>query len=121
VRAVERSLPSWDGNRQTAFSLGSSAASDGNFYLAIWVGVEDADPDNPSTIYNITPQNVTFTANTPIGGEVTYVLDDSGNMTSTSGELTNGSLPITVTDRLTLIALSPGRSHSHALKLVADA
>jgi hypothetical protein len=85
--------------------------SDGTFYLAIWLGVQDADPDNPSTIYNITPQNVTFTANTPIGGEVTYVLDDSGNMTSTSGELTNGSLPITVTDRLTLIALSPGRSH----------
>jgi hypothetical protein len=83
---------------------------DGTFYLAIWLGVQDADPDNPSTIYNVAPQNVTLTANTPIGGAVTYVLDDSGNVTSTPGELSNGSLPITVTDRVTLIALSRGQS-----------
>jgi hypothetical protein len=85
--------------------------SNGTFYLAIWLGVRSADPNNPSTIYNVAPQNLTLTASTPIGGEVTYVLDDSGNMTSTTGELTNGSLRIVATDRVTLIALSPGRSH----------
>ena len=85
--------------------------SNGTFYLAIWIGVQDADPDNPSTIYNVAPQNVTLSVSAPIGGATTYVLDDSGNMTSTSAELTNGSLPIAVTDRVTLIALSPGRSH----------
>jgi hypothetical protein len=85
--------------------------SDGTFFLAIWLGVEDADPNNPSTTYNIAPQNVTLTAGTPIGEAVKYVLDDSGNVTSTSAELTNGSLPIVVTDRVTLIALSPGVSH----------
>jgi hypothetical protein len=85
--------------------------SNGTFYLAIWIGVQGADPDNPSTIYNVVPQNVTLSASTPIGGATTYILDDSGNMTSTSTELTNGSLPVAVTDRVTLIALSPGQSH----------
>ena len=33
--------------------------SNGTFYLAIWLGVQSADPQNPSTAYNITPQNVT--------------------------------------------------------------
>jgi hypothetical protein len=85
--------------------------SNGGFYLAIWLGLQDADPDNPSSIYNVAPQNVTLTANTPVGGATTYILDDSGNMTSTSAQLTNGSLPIAVTDRITLVALSSGQSH----------
>ena len=85
--------------------------SDGAFYLAIWLGVQDADPDNPSSIYYVAPQNVTFTAKTPVGGATSYVLDDSGNLTSTSAQLTNGSLRIAVTDRITLVALSPGQSH----------
>jgi hypothetical protein len=85
--------------------------SDGTFYLAIWLGVQDADPDNPSTTYTVAPQDVTLSANTPIGGATTYVLDDSGNMTSAPIELTNGSISIPVTDRITLIALSPGQSH----------
>jgi hypothetical protein len=84
---------------------------DGTFYLAIWIGAQSADPNNPSTIYPVAPQNLTLTASTSIGSATTYVLDDRGNMTSTSGELTNGSFPIVVTDRVTLIALSPGRSH----------
>ena len=84
--------------------------SDGTFYLAIWLGVQDADPDNPSTTYTVAPQGVTLSANTPIGGATTYILDDSGNMTSSSAELTNGSLSISVTDRITLVALSPGDS-----------
>ena len=82
--------------------------SNGTFYLAIWLGVQDADPNDPSTAYTIAPQNVTLTANTPIAGSTAYVLDDSGNMTASSTELTNGSLSIVVTDRVTLIALSPG-------------
>lgn len=85
--------------------------SDGTFYFAIWLGVQDADPDNPSTTYNVAPQDVTLRANTPIGGATTYVLDDSGNMLSSSTELTSGSLSIAVTDRITLVALSPGQSH----------
>jgi hypothetical protein len=84
--------------------------SDGTFYVAIWLGVAGADPGNPSATFNVAPQNVTLTANAPIGATTTYVLDDSGNMTSTPGELTNGSMPIVVTDRVTLIALSPGQS-----------
>jgi hypothetical protein len=84
--------------------------SNGTFYLAIWLGVQSADAQEPSTIYNIAPQNVTLSTSTPIGGATTYVLDDSGNMTSTSTQLTNGSLPITVTDRITIVALSPGQS-----------
>jgi hypothetical protein len=85
--------------------------SDGTFYLAVWVGVQGADPNNPSTVYTIAPQNVTLSANTPIGGATTYILDDLGNMTSAPAELTNGSLNISVTDRVTLIALLPGQSH----------
>jgi hypothetical protein len=85
--------------------------SDGTFYLAVWLAVQDADPDNPSTTYSVAPQDVTINANTPIGGATTYVLDDSGNMASSSTELTNGSLSIAVTDRITLVALSPGESH----------
>jgi hypothetical protein len=85
--------------------------SNGTFYLAIWLGVQDADPDNPSTAYNVIPQNLILSTNTPIAGATTYVLDDSGNMTSSSTELTNGSLPIVVSDRVTLIALSPGQSN----------
>ena len=85
--------------------------SDGTFYLAIWLAVQSADPDNPSTIYDVAPQDVTLSANTPIGGATTFVLDDSGNVTPSSTELTNGSLPIAVTDRITLVALSPGQSH----------
>jgi hypothetical protein len=85
--------------------------SDSTFYLAIWLGVQDADPDSPSTAYTVAPQDVTLSANTPIGGATTYVFDDSGNMSSSSTELTNESLPIAVTDRVTLIALSPGQSN----------
>ncbi len=85
--------------------------SNGTFYLAIWLAVQSADPQNPSTAYNVVPQNVTLSVNTPIAGSTSYVLDDSGDMTSSSAELTNGSLPIVVTDRVTLIALSPGLSH----------
>jgi hypothetical protein len=85
--------------------------SDGTFYLAIWLAVQDADPNNPSSTYTVAPQEVTLSASTPIGGATTYVLDDSGNVTSLSAELTNGSLSIVVTDRVTLIALSPGQSH----------
>jgi hypothetical protein len=85
--------------------------SNGTFYLAIWLAVQSADPQNPSTAYNVAPQNIILGANTPIAGATTYVLDDSGNMTSSSTELTNGSLPIAVTDRVTLIALSPGPSN----------
>jgi hypothetical protein len=85
--------------------------SDGTFYLAIWLGVQDADPDNPSTAYTVAPQDVTLNANTPIGGATTYVLDDSGNIGSSSAQVNNGSLSIAVTDRITLIAISPGDSH----------
>jgi hypothetical protein len=85
--------------------------SNGTFYLAIWLGVQDADPDNPSTAYDVVPQNLILSTNAPIAGSTTYVLDDSGNMTSSSTELTNGSLPIVVSDRVTLIALSPGQSN----------
>jgi Bacterial Ig-like domain (group 2) len=85
--------------------------SNGTFYLAIWLGVQGADPDNPSTTYNVAPQSVILTINSPIAATTTYVLDDGGNMTSTSAELTNGSLSISVTDRVTLVALSPGQSH----------
>jgi hypothetical protein len=84
--------------------------SNGTFYLAIWLGVQSADPDNPSTIYNVAPQTVILSTNTPIGAATTYVLDDAGNVTSTSAELTNGSLSISVTDRVTLVALSPDQS-----------
>jgi hypothetical protein len=84
--------------------------SNGSFYLAIWLAVQSADPDNPSTAYDVAPQGVTLSANTPIGGATTYILNDSGNMTSSSAELTNGSLSISVTDRVTLVALSPGDS-----------
>jgi hypothetical protein len=85
--------------------------SNGTFYLAIWLAVQSADPDNPSTAYNVPPQNLTLSTSTPIAGSTAYVLDDSGNLTSASTELTNGSLPVVVTDRVTLIALSPGRSN----------
>jgi Bacterial Ig-like domain (group 2) len=85
--------------------------SNGVFYLAIWLGVQSADPDNPSTIYNVAPQRVILNTNTPIGAATTYVLDDGGDVTSTSTGLTNGSLSIWVTDRVTLVALSPGQSH----------
>jgi Bacterial Ig-like domain (group 2) len=84
--------------------------SNGSFYLAIWLAVPSADPSDPSTVYNVSPQSVTLTANTPVAATTTYVLDDSGNMTSTTGELTNGSMPILVTDRITLVSLSPGQS-----------
>jgi hypothetical protein len=85
--------------------------SNGTFYLAIWLAVKSADPQNPSTAYNVAPQNIILGTNTPIAEATTYVLDDSGNMTSSSTELTNGSLPIAVTDRVTLIALPPGPSN----------
>jgi len=85
--------------------------SDGSFYLAIWLAVQSADPDNPSMTYDVAPQNVTLSANTPIGAATTYVLDDSGNMTSSSTEFTSQSLSIAVTDRITLVVLSPGQSH----------
>jgi hypothetical protein len=85
--------------------------SNGTFYLAIWLAVPSADPQNPSNTYDVAPQDVTLSASTPIAGSTVYVLDDSGNMASSSTELTNGSLPITVTDRITLVALSPGQSH----------
>ena len=85
--------------------------SDGTFYLALWLAVQSADPDNPSSAYNVPPQNITLSTNTPIAGSTAYVLDDSGNLTSSSTELTNGSLRITVTDRVTLIALSPGQGN----------
>jgi hypothetical protein len=84
--------------------------SNGTFYLAIWLAVPSADPQNPSTAYNVVPQNIILSTNTPIAGATAYVFDDSGNMTSSSAELTNGSLSIVVTDRVTLIALSPGQS-----------
>jgi hypothetical protein len=99
-----------DGQTQNVYHL-LLQKSDGTFYLAIWLGVPGADPDNPSTIYDVAPQNVTLRASTPVAGATTYVLDDSGSMTSASAELTNGSLPVTVTDRITLIVLPPGRSH----------
>jgi hypothetical protein len=85
--------------------------SNGSFYLAIWLGVQGADPDDPSTTYNVAPQSVTLSTNTPIAAATTYVLDDGGNVTSTSTGLTNESLSISVTDRVTLVALSPGQSH----------
>jgi hypothetical protein len=85
--------------------------SDGTFYLAIWLGVQSADPEVPSTIYNVAPQSVILSTNTPIGAATSYILDDGGNLTSTSTGLTNGSLSISVTDRVTLVALSPGQSH----------
>jgi hypothetical protein len=85
--------------------------SNGTFYLAIWLGMQSANPAAPSTVYNPAPQNVTLTANTSIASATSYVLDDNGNMSSTSTELTNGSLSIAVTDRVTLVALSPGQSH----------
>jgi hypothetical protein len=85
--------------------------SNGTFYLAIWLAVQSADPDNPSTAYNVPPQNLTLSTSTPIAGSTAYVLEDSGNLTSASTELTNGSLPVVVTDRVTLIALSTGQSN----------
>jgi hypothetical protein len=85
--------------------------SNGTFYLAIWLAMQSADPQNPSTAFNVAPQDVTLSTNTPIAGSTAYVLDDGGNMTSTPIELSNGSVPITVTDRITLVALSPGQSH----------
>jgi hypothetical protein len=85
--------------------------SDGSFYLAIWLAVQSVDPNNPSTTYDVAPQTVTLTANTPIGAATTHVLDDIGNMTSSATQITNQSLSISVTDRITLVSLSPGQSH----------
>jgi hypothetical protein len=85
--------------------------SDGTFYLAIWLGVQSANVNNPSSDYDVAPQSVTLTANTPVSGTTTYVLNDSGAISSTTAQLTNGSLPISVTDRVTLIALPSGQSH----------
>jgi hypothetical protein len=85
--------------------------SNGTFYLVLWIGVQDADPDSPSTIYNIVPQNVNVAVNMPIGEATVYVLGDSGNITSTSDRLTNGVLHVSVPDRVMLISLSPGESH----------
>jgi hypothetical protein len=73
--------------------------------------VQDANPDNPSSTYNIAPQNVSLKVNTPIGGATVYALDDSGDITSISDQLTNGVLSISVTDRIMLISLSSGQSH----------
>jgi len=84
--------------------------SDGSFYLAIWLAVQSADPFNPSTTYDVAPQAVTLQSNTPIGGATTYILNDSGNLTPSSTEVTNGAISISVTDRITLIALSPGHA-----------
>jgi hypothetical protein len=61
--------------------------SNGTFYLAIWLAVQSADPDNPSTAYNVPPQNLTLSTNTQIAGSIACVLDDSGNLTSSSTEL----------------------------------
>jgi hypothetical protein len=73
--------------------------------------MQSADPNNPSTSYAIAPQDVTLKANTPIGGATTYILDDSGNMTSSSTQIANDSLSISVTDRITVVSLSLGQSH----------
>jgi hypothetical protein len=85
--------------------------SDGTFYLAIWLAVASADPNNPSTTYTVAPQDVTLNVNTPIAGATTYILDDNGNMTSSSTQIASDSLSISVTDRITLVSLSLGQSH----------
>jgi hypothetical protein len=85
--------------------------SNGAFYLAIWLAVQSANPNNPSTAYAVVPQDVTISAITPIGGATTYVLDDSGNITSSSTQVANDSISLSVTDRITVVALPPGQSH----------
>ena len=83
----------------------------GHFFLAIWLGVESADPDKPTKTYTIAPQKVTLTLQTPIAQATAYVLNDSGNLTSTPMTVTNASTQMSVTDRVTVIELTPGSSH----------
>jgi hypothetical protein len=84
--------------------------SNGTFYLALWLGVQSADPDNPSTVYDVGAQDVTVTINSPIAASTTYVVGDDGNITPSTQAPINGSLTVSVTDRVTLVALTYGQS-----------
>lgn len=81
--------------------------SNGTFYLAVWLGVAGADPNSPTSKYTVLPQNVTISVNQPLQSATVYTLDDTGAMTSGNASVSNNSFGISVTDRITLIALPP--------------
>ena len=79
---------------------------DGSLYLLLWLEVSSYDP-NAQRAIAITPQSVGIHLGQATGTPVVYTLDDNGNMSQATHTLLNGTLMLSIADRVTVVALPP--------------
>ncbi|QRK04948.1 hypothetical protein JQX13_32675 [Archangium violaceum] len=80
--------------------------SNGDFYLNAWVEKSSWDVAKNAMIA-VPSQAVTLSVPASIGSATLYTLDDQGNMTSSSVAITNNQLSLNLTDRVSVIKLTP--------------
>jgi hypothetical protein len=83
----------------------------GDFYLCLWLA-KSSWQWRESTVaaapINVAPQNVTVTLPSSVTSATAYRLDDSGNLSNSALALSNGVAGVSVTDRITVIKITPG-------------
>jgi hypothetical protein len=79
---------------------------DGTYMLALWLGVQSANPVAPYQTDSVPSQAVTINTNTPVGSATLSTLDDNGNLTSQSAA-TGNPLTVQVTDGITIVSFAP--------------
>jgi hypothetical protein len=88
----------------------------GSFYLALWqdrssydTGARANAPDNLAARGDlpVADQPVTLSVQSPIGRATVYTLDDTGTMTPTPVVPANGSIALSVSDRVSVVELDP--------------
>jgi hypothetical protein len=88
----------------------------GSFFLALWqdrssydTGARPNAPDNLAARGDLAvpDQAVQLSVQSPVGSATVYSLDDSGTLASTPVALSQGSIDLAVSDRVTVVQLDP--------------
>ena len=81
---------------------------DGIFYLALWIEASRWDRDAGREL-RVSEQQLSLKVGQPVGQVTRYAFGGDGQATATSLTLQGGQLELSLSDRLTLLELSPVR------------
>lgn len=79
---------------------------DGTYYLATWLGVPSYDPTTGQSIA-VSSRAVKLTLPNTIKSARVYTLSDSGAMSQASAPIKGGKIGLSVSDRVTIVKLTP--------------
>ncbi len=82
--------------------------SNREFYLAIWHEISNGDTSTtPTREINQPDMPTTITLNTPVSSARTYIINDTGNISSTKTTINNNTISLNVGEKIQIIRLKP--------------